>query len=74
MTNRELEEIKELGRELKKIYPDVEFMAGTLGYAKNHEDRQKLMEFIKTEEDVTSSDVLLYALALHQERQKKEKK
>lgn len=58
---------EELFRELKALDDDRDFVVGAMSYARKEDDRKKLLEYIKTGEDVTRESVLLMALYLSQE-------
>lgn len=52
-------------RLLKQIWDDDDFILGMLTFADNDEDRQTIIEFIKTGEDVDVETVSVLALELN---------
>ncbi len=53
---------RQLYRKLVEIWVDVEFHIGVLVYLKNDEERQQVLDFIQSEKDITSDDVIYYVL------------
>lgn len=53
---------RQLYRKLVEIWDDVEFHIGVLVYLKNDEERQQVLDFIQSEKDITSDDVIYYVL------------
>lgn len=66
---RKLTEVeKELVEKLRAIWNDKEFVIGVLSHLKDDEERGKLIEFIDSNDDVTSEAVTLLALDISQAR------
>lgn len=63
-TEKELRQIKELAIELKKIYPDKEFITAVLADTDNEEDRNTMLDFIRSNENVTDETVSVLAIKL----------
>ena len=77
MPVRKLTEVeKELVEKLRSIWNDKNFVIGVLSYLKNDEERRKLIEFIDSNDDVTSEQIDLLSLNIGQSRgyEKKEEK
>nr|DAN07531.1 MAG TPA: hypothetical protein [Caudoviricetes sp.] len=66
---RKLTEVeKELVKKLRDIWNDKEFVIGVLSHLKDDEERGELIEFIGSNDDVTSEAVTLFALDISQAR------
>ena len=69
MPVRKLTEVeKELIEKLRSIWNDKNFVIGVLSYLKNDEERSKLIEFIDSNDDVTSEQIDLLSLDISQSR------
>lgn len=53
---------------LRALYNNRDFVVGAMSYARNDEDRKKLLDYIENSEDVTAESVLLLALHLSQKQ------
>lgn len=66
---RKLTEIeKELVKNLRGIWNDKEFVTGVLSHLKDDEERGEIIEFINSNDDVTSETITLLALDISQSR------
>ncbi len=66
---RKLTEVeKELVKKLRDIWNDKEFVIGVLSHLKDDKERGELIEFIDSNDDVTSEAVTLLALDISQAR------
>lgn len=66
---RKLTEVeKELVKKLRDIWNDKEFVIGVLSHLKDDEERGELIEFIDSNDNVTSEVVTLLALDISQAR------
>ena len=54
----------ELGKKLKSVYDNDNFMTAVLSYADNEVDQRSVIEFIDNGEDVTDENVLIFAMEL----------
>lgn len=64
---RKLTEVeKKLVKKLRDIWNDKEFVIGVLSHLKDDEERGELIEFIDSNDDVTSETVTLLALDISQ--------
>lgn len=54
----------ELGKKLKSVYNNDNFITAVLSYADNEVDQKSIIEFIDNEEDVTDETVLIFAMEL----------
>lgn len=54
----------ELGKKLKSVYDNDNFITAVLSYADNEVDRRSVIEFIDNGEDVTDENVLIFAMEL----------
>lgn len=54
----------ELGKKLKSVYDNDDFITAVLSYADNEVDRRSVIEFIDNGEDVTDENVLIFAMEL----------
>ena len=72
MKNEELA-IK-LGRKLKEIYDNDDFILAVLTYADNDEDRQTVLDFIEAGDDVDDETVSVLAMDLSDAREAMSKK
>ena len=53
---------KELVRKLRAIWNDKEFVIGVLSHLKDDEERGEIIEFIDSNDNVKSEDVVLLSL------------
>lgn len=66
---RKLTEVeKELVEKIRVIWNDKEFVIGVLSHLKDDEEREELIEFIDSNDDVTSEQITLFALDISQTR------
>lgn len=66
---RKLTEVeKELVKKLRDIWNDKEFVIGVLSHLKDDQERSELIEFIGSNDDVTSEAVTLLAMDISQAR------
>lgn len=66
---RKLTEVeKELVEKIRAIWNDKEFVIGVLSHLKDDEEREELIEFIDSNDDVTSEQITLFALDISQTR------
>lgn len=54
----------ELGKKLKSVYDNDNFITAVLSYADNETDQKSVIEFIDKGEDVTDETVLIFAMEL----------
>lgn len=54
----------ELGKKLKSVYNNDDFITAVLSYADNEVDQRSVIEFIDNGEDVTDENVLIFAMEL----------
>lgn len=54
----------ELGKKLKSVYDNDNFITAVLSYADNEADRRSVIEFINNGKDVTDENVLIFAMEL----------
>lgn len=54
----------ELGKKLKSVYNNDDFITAVLSYADNEADQRSVIEFIDNREDVTDENVLIFAMEL----------
>lgn len=54
----------ELGKKLKSVYDNDNFITAVLSYADNEVDQRSVIEFIDNREDVTDENVLIFAMEL----------
>ena len=54
----------ELGKKLKSVYDNDNFITAVLSYADNEVDQRSVIEFIDNGEDVTDENVLIFAMEL----------
>lgn len=54
----------ELGKKLKNVYDNKNFIIAVLSYADNEEDQKSIMDFIDNGVDVTDETILVYAMGL----------
>ena len=54
----------ELGKKLKSVYVNDNFITAVLSYADNEVDQRSVIEFIDNGEDVTDENVLIFAMEL----------
>lgn len=54
----------ELGKKLKSVYDNDNFITAVLSYADNEADQRSVIEFIDNGEDVTDENVLIFAMEL----------
>lgn len=54
----------ELGKKLKSVYDNDNFITAVLSYADNEVDQKSIIEFIDKGEDVTDETVLIFAMEL----------
>lgn len=54
----------ELGKKLKSVYNNDNFITAVLSYADNEVDQKSIIEFIDKGEDVTDETVLIFAMEL----------
>lgn len=54
----------ELGKKLKSVYDNDNFITAVLSYAYNEVDQRSVIEFIDNGEDVTDENVLIFAMEL----------
>lgn len=54
----------ELGKKLKSVYNNDNFITAVLSYADNEVDQKSVIEFIDKGEDVTDETVLIFAMEL----------
>lgn len=54
----------ELGKKLKFVYNNDNFITAVLSYADNEADQRSVIEFIDNGEDVTDENVLIFAMEL----------
>ena len=54
----------ELGKKLKSVYDNDNFITAVLSYADNEVDQRPVIEFIDNGEDVTDENVLIFAMEL----------
>ena len=54
----------ELGKKLKSVYDNDNFITAVLSYADNEADQSSVIEFIDNGEDVTDENVLIFAMEL----------
>ena len=54
----------ELGKKLKSVYNNDNFITAVLSYADNEVDQKSVIEFIDNGEDVTDETVLIFAMEL----------
>ena len=54
----------ELGKKLKSVYDNDNFITAVLSYADNEVDQRSVIEFIDNGEDVTDENVLIFAMDL----------
>lgn len=54
----------ELGKKLKSVYNNDNFITAVLSYADNEADQRSVIEFIDNGEDVTDENVLIFAMEL----------
>lgn len=54
----------ELGKKLKAVYDNDNFITAVLSYADNEADQKSVIEFIDKGEDVTDEIVLIFAMGL----------
>lgn len=54
----------ELGKKLKSVYDNDNFITAVLAYADNEADQRYVIEFIDNGEDVTDENVLIFAMEL----------
>ena len=54
----------ELGKKLKSVYNNDNFITAVLSYADNEVDQKSIIEFIDKGEDVTDETVLIFAMDL----------
>lgn len=59
---------KELAGKLRSIWNDKEFVMGVLSHLKDDEEREEIIEFIDSNDDVTSEQITLLALDISQTR------
>ncbi len=50
----------ELGKKLKSVYDNDNFITAVLSYADNEVDQRSVIEFIDNGEDVTDENVLIF--------------
>lgn len=67
MENNELT-IK-LGKKLKEVYDNDDFILAVLAEATNPEDQQTILDFIETGEDVTDETISVLAMDLADARE-----
>ena len=54
----------ELGKKLKSVYDNDNFITAVLSYADNEVNQRSVIEFIDNGEDVTDENVLIFAMEL----------
>lgn len=54
----------ELGKKLKSVYDNDNFITAVLSYADNEVDQRSVIEFIDNGEDLTDENVLIFAMEL----------
>lgn len=54
----------ELGKKLKSVYDNDNFITAVLSYADNEVDQRSVIEFIDNGEDVTDENVFIFAMEL----------
>ena len=54
----------DLGKKLKSVYDNDNFITAVLSYADNEADQRSVIEFIDNGEDVTDENVLIFAMEL----------
>ena len=54
----------ELGKKLKSVYDNDNFITAVLSYADNEVDQRSVIEFIDNGEDVTDENVLIFVMEL----------
>lgn len=59
---------KELVEKLRAIWNDKEFVMGVLSHLKDDEEREEIIEFIGSNDDVVSEQITLLALDISQTR------
>ena len=59
---------KKLYEMLLKIWDDTDFLVGALNSLKDDEEREEVIEFIESNEDVTASQITLLTLDINQSR------
>lgn len=59
---------KELVKKLRGIWNDKEFVIGVLSHLKDDEERGEIIEFIDSNDDVTSEQIDLLSLDISQSR------
>ncbi|MGN0165365.1 MAG: hypothetical protein ACI39R_04220 [Lachnospiraceae bacterium] len=53
---------------LLHVWNDVEFVLGVISYLKNDDERQAIIDYINTGEDVTAENITLLSLHVANER------
>lgn len=70
---RKLTEVeKELVKKLRDIWDDKEFAVGVLSHLKNDEERGEIIEFIDSNDNAKSEDVVLLSLDIDRSRDAQE--
>lgn len=59
---------KELAEKFRAIWNDKEFVIGVLSHLKDDEERGEIIEFIDSNDDVKSEDVVLLSLDIDRSR------
>lgn len=59
---------KKLIQVLRDIWDDKEFVLGVVTDLETDEERQAVLDFIKSNDDVTTEDIVLLALHIDNER------
>ena len=59
---------KKLYEMLQKIWDDTDFIVGTLNSLKDDAERDEVIEFIESNDDVTSEEITLLSLDISQSR------
>ena len=59
---------KQLIQVLRDIWDDKEFVLGVVTDLETDEERQAVLDFIKSNDDVTTEDIVLLALHIDNER------
>lgn len=59
---------KKLYEMLLKIWDDTDFLVGVLNSLKDDEEREEVIEFIESNDDVTSEQITLLSLDISQSR------
>lgn len=69
MTEKDFPEMMvKLGRKLKSVWADKEFVIGVLAFAKTDEERQQVLDFIDRDENVSPESILALAITLANKR------